>query len=98
MTAVILTKHGGMRLAQRSIALKDADLIAMIGTEVADGYLVRDKDCEAVEHQIKQLLDRIRRLRGKRLVVASGRIITGYHASRRTQRHLLARAQERDLA
>jgi hypothetical protein len=44
MTTLVLTGHAAMRMAQRSIKLKDAELIALIGTEVADGYLVRDKD------------------------------------------------------
>jgi hypothetical protein len=97
MTVLSLTKHAGIRLAQRSIPLKDVDLIALIGTEVADGFLVRNKDCEAIEHQLKQLRERIRRLRGKRLVVLSGHIVTGYHATRRKQRRLLTSAKERDL-
>ena len=97
MTGLSLTKHAGVRLAQRSIPLKDADLIASIGTEVSDGFLVRNKDCDAIEHQLKQLLERIRRLRGKRLVVLDGRILTGYHATRRKQRRLLATAHDRDL-
>jgi hypothetical protein len=96
MTAPSLTKHAGIRLAQRSISLKDADLIALIGTEVEDGFLVRNKDCEAIEHQLK-LLGRIRRLRGKRLVVIGGRILAGYHATPRKRRRLLANANERDL-
>jgi len=97
MTGLSLTKHAGIRLAQRSIRLEDADLIAAIGTEVADGFFVRNKDCEAIEHQLKQLADRIRRLRGKRLVVLSGQILTGYHPTTRRQRRLLATVQERDL-
>jgi hypothetical protein len=95
MTALLVTKHAGIRLAQRSI--QDADLIAIIGTEVADGYLVRDRDVEVVEHQLKKLIERIRRLRGKRLVVIEGRIVTGYHATSRQERRLLEDAEEREL-
>lgn len=98
MTGLCLTKHSGIRLAQRSIRLEDADLIAAIGTEVADGFFVRNRDCGAIEHQLKRLADRIRRLRGKRLVVLSGQILTGYHPTTRKQRRLLATVQERDLA
>ena len=61
-------KHAGIRLAQRSIPLKAVDLIALIGTEVADGFLVRNKDCEAIEHQLKQLRDRVRECRDDLLV------------------------------
>jgi hypothetical protein len=34
MSALTLTRHAMTRMAQRSITLKDAELIAMIGTEV----------------------------------------------------------------
>ncbi len=75
----------------------DADLIAMIGTKVEDGYLVLERDWQAAEHAIKKVLERIRRLRGKRLVVADGHIVTAFHASHRQQRRLLRGADERDL-
>jgi hypothetical protein len=84
-------------MAQRSIPMRDADLIALVGTKVEDGYLVRDRDCQAVEHIIKKVLERIRRLRDKRLVVADGRIVTAFHASGREQRRLMRNAYERDL-
>lgn len=97
MSELIVTRHAAMRMAQRSITLRDADVIAMIGTKVDDGYLLRGKDCQEAEHAIKKVLDRIWRLQGKRLVVADGRIVTAFHASRPQQRRLLRNAQERDL-
>jgi hypothetical protein len=97
VTSLILTGHAAMRMAQRSIKFKDAELIALIGTEVEDEYLVRVKDYQEVETHLKRLLDRLRRIVGKRLVVADGRIVTGYHASTTTQRRLLRNAQASDL-
>jgi hypothetical protein len=97
MTALMPTQHGAVRMAQRGIPARDAELIALIGTEVGDGYLVRCKDVQAAEREIKHLLARIRRLEGKRLVTADGRIITAYQATRRQQRGLLRRAHESDL-
>jgi len=98
MTGLLLTHHASVRMAQRSVSLQDAELITLIGTEVSDGYLVRAHDCQQIETQLKQFLDRIRKLQGKRLVTARGRIVTAYHASRRKQRRLLRNAQERDLS
>jgi hypothetical protein len=46
---------------------------------------------------LKELLQRLKRVVGKRLVVADGRIVTAYHASRTCQRQLLRNAAERDI-
>lgn len=95
MTALVLTNHAAVRMAQRGIAIKDAELIALVGSEVDDGYLVLDKDCQEVERELKALLERIRRLRGKRLVTSNGRIVTAYHVSRRQERRLVRQAHAR---
>jgi hypothetical protein len=95
---VSLTRHAAMRLAQRSIKLKDADLIALVGTQVEDGYLVRAKDYQEIETELKRLLQRLRRIVGKRLIVADGQVVTAYHASRRYHRRLLRSAYQSDLA
>lgn len=85
MNALTVTDHAAVRMAQRSIKSKDSDLIAMIGTEVDDGYLVTADYYQRVEREIKQFLARIRRIRGKRLVVVIGQIVTAYHPSRQNR-------------
>jgi hypothetical protein len=95
--AMMMTKHAKRRMAQRGIKLKDAELIEIIGTPVDDGYLVRTKDCQSAEREIKQLLDRIRRLEGKRLVTVDGKLVTAFHIRRREERRLLRRSHKRDL-
>lgn len=92
-----LTQHALTRMAQRSISNDDLELIMWLGTEVKDGYLVRGKDCEVVERQLKRLLDRVRRLDGKRVVVTEGRILTTYHACPAKQRHLLRHVERREI-
>jgi hypothetical protein len=94
---MMMTKHAKRRMAQRGIQLKDVELIELIGTPVDDGYLVRTKDCQSAEREIKRLLARIRRLEGKRLVAANGRLVTTFHTSRREERRLLRRSHECDL-
>jgi hypothetical protein len=84
-------------MAQRGIGSDDLELITMIGTEVEDGYLVREKDFQALDHEVKQWLQRARRLVGKRLVVDSGRVVTAYHADRGKKRRLLRGAEDRSL-
>ncbi len=97
MTALVPTEHARMRIAQRGVSLADAELIILVGTEVSDGYLVRRQDYQRVEKELKGFLDRLRRLQGKRLVIANGLIVTVYHASPRRERRLLRNVYEFDL-
>jgi hypothetical protein len=97
MNTLVSTDHGAIRMAQRGFNMKDAELISMVGTEVDDGYLVRHADYQELERALKSFLERIRRIRGKRLVVATGRIVTAYHASRRHQRRLLRSSRAGNL-
>ena len=92
------TRHAVSCMAQRDIGDDDLDLIMMIGTEVEDGYIVLTRDCKAAEGELKRLLDRVRRLNGKRLVVEGNQVITTYHAGDGTRRQLIRRAEERELA
>jgi hypothetical protein len=97
MQTLIPTNHATVRMAQRNIDLKDADLIVLIGTEIEGGYFVRFKDYQDVESQLKALLKRLKRIVGKRLIVVDGKIVTAYHASKKYQRRLLRNAHEHDL-
>jgi hypothetical protein len=97
MKALTLTNHAAIRMAQRGIIPKDSELIVLIGTEVDDGYLVRNKDYQDVERFVKGFLKRLRRVVGKRLVVKHNRIVTAYRPCNHYRRRLLRRARERDL-
>ena len=90
-----LTDHAAMRMSQRGIAKENLELIEWIGTEVEGGYLVREKDFQALDRELKQLREHARRLIGKRLVVEGDRLITGYHAARNKQHQLLRGPQAR---
>jgi len=89
VSTLILTNHAAVRMAQRGIMPKDSDLIALIGTQVDDGYLVREQDYREVEHAMKRFLQRLRRVVGKRLVVQGNRVVTAYHSSEKHERRLL---------
>lgn len=90
-----LTAHAKVRMSQRGIANDDLELIKWIATEVESGYLVREKDYQALDRELKQLRDHARRLVGKRLVVKGDRLVTAYHAAWTKERRLLRRAGER---
>ena len=97
MTPLKLTPHAVVRLSQRGMADSELELIALVGTEVEGGYLVRRQDVQAVEQTVKRFLDKVRRLAGKRVVIDGERVVTAYHAGRHTERRLLRSAEERDL-
>jgi hypothetical protein len=97
MESSLVTAHAGTRMVQRAIRDEDLELITWIGTEVEGGYLVRAKDCQAVEQWLKRLMDKVRRLKGKRVVIADGGIVTVYHARRSKERRLLCRAEQRSM-
>ena len=97
MTGLPLTQHASVQITQRGISMGDLELITLIGSEVDDGYLVRAEDCQAIEQRLRNLLSRVKRLKGKRVVVADGRVITAFHATRPEERHLLRYAEKRGL-
>jgi hypothetical protein len=91
------TRHALVRMGQRGIHSGDIDLIVLIGTEVEGGYLVRSKDRQSAERQLKQLLEQVRRLEGKRAVIADNRVVTAYHARPARERSLLRAARHQAL-
>lgn len=97
-SALRLTAHAAVRIAQRGIALNDLDLITWLGTEVEGGYLVRKKDVQAFERQLKKLWNQARRLEGKRVVVEGNAVVTAYRARQGKERHLLRNTDGRSFS
>ena len=97
MGTLTLTNHATVRMAQRGIVQKDSELIALFGTEVDDGYCVREHDYQEVEHALKRFLQRLRRVVGKRLIVQGNRVVTAYHPSKKYRRRLLHGAPARNF-
>jgi len=97
MILTALTRHAITRLAQRGFHNTDVELIQLIGTGVEDGFIVLNRDCQAAQRELKQLLECIRRVNGKRLVTANGRVVTAYRAGKATERSLIRGAIDRDL-
>ena len=95
--ALIITKHAALRMAQRGIRVRDAELIALIGTEVDNGFLVLSRDVHEWVHALKRLINRITRLEGKLLITAQQMVVkTAFHTSRQQQRKRLRGAYESD--
>jgi hypothetical protein len=89
MSDLHLTTHAVTRMAQRAILPSDLEIILAFGSEVEDGILVRDKDVECAERAIRSLLKRVQKVKGKRIVVSDGYLVTAYHATDREQSHLM---------
>lgn len=77
-----LTAHAATRMSQRGIGSGDLELVRWIGTEVEGGFIVREKDFQALERELKHLREQARRLVGKRLVIDGSVVVTAYHANR----------------
>lgn len=90
-----ITKHANLRFAQRAISVSDAEMIIDFGTEVDDGYIFLNQNCDALESELKAAIQRVRKLRGKRVVVGNGQIITAYRATASTIRKLLRFREKR---
>lgn len=97
MTELQLTKHAEKRASQRGFRKDDFDLIAIIGSEVDDGFLLTRYDFKSFEHKCRRLIQRVRRLQDKRVVVAGDEIITAYHAAPAKQRKLLRVSREKGV-
>jgi hypothetical protein len=97
MSGSTMTNHAAIRMAQRGFAADDLTIIQIIGIEVEGGYFVRDKDCQELERTAMQMLARVRKLAGARVVISDNQIITAYRTGKSIERSLLRRAEDREL-
>jgi hypothetical protein len=84
-----ITKHAEQRLQQRGLIHSDLDMIIRHGTETKDGYILRRTDVQAIERDLKKLIERFYRLEGKHVVVEREHVITAYHPSKEKERKVL---------
>lgn len=89
MSNIQISQHAETRMAQRGLSQRDIDLLLQIGTEVEGGLLVRRKDVDEYENALREMIERARRLVGKRLVLAEDVVVTAYHSSLRDTKRLL---------
>ena len=75
--------------------MTDAEMILKFGTEVDDGFIFLGKNCDDLESELKAAIQQVRHLRGKRIVLDDGHLVTAYHATKTTTRKLLHRSEER---
>ena len=80
MTALPITRHGGIRMSQRGIRETDLEVLLTHGTEIGrDRIMLKKRDAARVIRDLKKQIANIERLTDKVLVVADGQLITTYH-------------------
>lgn len=97
MSTLELTRHAITRFSQRSLSENDLSLMLKIGSETHEGFMVLERDYQAFEADVKKLLQRVRRIVGKRIVVESGQVITGYHCCGRKEKQLLRKSKDKGV-
>lgn len=97
MSELNFSPHAIIRMSQRGLTADDIGLIMQLGTEVEGGYLVLERDYRAFERMVKQMLERARKLAGKRVVVKADKVVTAYHATSEELQRLVKSVQQRDL-
>lgn len=85
-----LTRHADMRLRQRGLRDADLRLLLTAASQVSpDAYLLTEQDAVREIAQRKQEIQCLERLKGCKVVVVGGTIITCYRAGRENQKKTL---------
>lgn len=80
-----LTDHAEVRMRQRGFRKADVDLVLEVATRVADdAFLLTDQDAAREIEKRRREIQQLERLRGSKLIVEGGALVTLYHANRRS--------------
>ncbi len=76
-----LTDHAEARMQQRGFRKKDLDFVFRIATQIADdAFFLTDRDVAREIERRRREIQQLERLRGSKLIVEGGALITLYHA------------------
>ncbi len=90
------TQHGQQRLQQRGFKKEDVDTILRYGTRLHDSqarlFFLTKTDVHQAIASMKKIMDQLQRLKGSAVVLGDkDEVITLYHASKKSQKHLMRR-------
>lgn len=86
MDGITYSNHAGQRMQQRGIRERDIDLLLSCGTQIDEAsILLSDKDAAREIERRKHEIQTLERLRGCKVVIIEGVVVTCYHAS---EKHL----------
>ena len=84
--ALNICSHANKRIRQRSYKVDDIDLIMNCGTRVdEETYFLKNKD---IQHEIqirKHQIQRLEHLRGTKVIIKEGTVVTIYRLSEKNQ-------------
>ena len=83
------SNHARRRMRQRAMSSTDVETIVVHGTQVRDGYLLRERDVNEAVSRLKRQIRTLERLRNRAAICDRGTVITAYPTSRRKQKQLL---------
>jgi len=90
---MMLTRHPRHRIQQRGYKKSDVHLIVEHGTQATGAVVLRTKDVDRVEAQLKQRISRVRTLQGSAVILRGETIVSIYRAGKQRRRRLLAEGQ-----
>ena len=92
MNGIAYSNHACQRMQQRGIRERDIDLLMTCGTQIDDdSILLSDKDAAREIKRRKHEIQALERLRGCRVVISEGVVVTCYHAHARHLKKVLRR-------
>jgi hypothetical protein len=85
-----LTNHATTRMQQRGLRYADMDLLLRTATQVSpDAYLLTEKDAEREITTRKNEIQRLERLKGRKIVIDGGVVLTQYPSCKTDQKRTL---------
>ena len=92
MDGIAYSNHAGQRMQQRGIRERDIDLLLSCGTQIDEAsILLRDKDAAREIERRKHEIQTLERLRGCKVVIIEGVVVTCYRASEKHLKKVLRR-------
>jgi len=77
----VASRHAEVRMRQRGLRNADLDLVLLSATQVSsDSYVLTDADVMREITRRKREVQQLERLRGLKVVVQGGTIVTAFHA------------------
>ena len=92
MERIMCSNHATQRMQQRGIRERDVDLVLNCGTQIDNvSVLLSDKDAAREIERRKHEIQALERLRGCKVVIIEGVVVTCYHAHAKHLKKLLQR-------
>ena len=92
MDGITYSNHACQRMQQRGFRERDIDLLMTCGTQIYDdSILLSDKDAAREIERRKHEIQALERLRGCRVVISEGVVVTCYHAHTKHLKKVLRR-------